>query len=70
MPLQRLSGEVLSDTLLHLRGWSMVEEQSAIAKEFEFGDFSSAFAFMTRGALMAEKLDHHPEGAMSTIAST
>ncbi|SES28697.1 4a-hydroxytetrahydrobiopterin dehydratase [Tranquillimonas rosea] len=42
-------------------GWSMVEDRDAIAKTFEFKNFVEAFGFMSRCALHAEKLDHHPE---------
>lgn len=41
--------------------WRMVEGRDAIARSFKFADFNTAFAFMTRVALMAEKMDHHPE---------
>ncbi len=41
--------------------WELVEGRDAIARSFRFADFSGAFAFMTRVALLAEKLDHHPE---------
>ncbi|MDE2335272.1 MAG: 4a-hydroxytetrahydrobiopterin dehydratase [Rhodospirillales bacterium] len=41
--------------------WELVEGRDAIARSFRFADFSTAFAFMTRVALLAEKLDHHPE---------
>jgi 4a-hydroxytetrahydrobiopterin dehydratase len=37
------------------------EGRDAITRKFQFGDFNRAFAFMTRVALLAEKLDHHPE---------
>jgi len=37
------------------------EENNALHRSFEFKDFSEAFAFMTRVALAAEKMDHHPE---------
>ena len=37
------------------------EENKALHRSFEFKDFSEAFAFMTRGALAAEKMNHHPE---------
>ncbi len=36
------------------------EKKSALYKKFEFADFSEAFAFMTRVALVAEKMNHHP----------
>jgi 4a-hydroxytetrahydrobiopterin dehydratase len=42
-------------------GWKMVEDRDAIKKHLEFKDFNEAFAFMTRVALKAEKMDHHPE---------
>lgn len=42
-------------------GWTLVEDRDAIAKTFEFQDFTQAFAWMTRAALWAEKWDHHPE---------
>ena len=42
-------------------GWERVSGRNAIARKFEFKDFNAAFAFMTRVALLAEKMDHHPE---------
>jgi len=42
-------------------GWQRVTGRDAIARSFEFKDFNAAFAFMTRVALLAEKMDHHPE---------
>lgn len=44
-----------------LDGWRAADGRDAIVKTYRFGDFSRAFAFMTRAALLAEKLDHHPE---------
>jgi 4a-hydroxytetrahydrobiopterin dehydratase len=44
-----------------LTGWQMVQGRDAIMRSFKFKDFSAAFGFMTRAALVAEKLDHHPE---------
>jgi 4a-hydroxytetrahydrobiopterin dehydratase len=41
--------------------WQMVEGRDAIRRRFRFADFSAAWAFMSRVALLAEKLDHHPE---------
>lgn len=43
------------------QGWRMVENRDAINKEFIFKDFNQAFGFMTRVALKADKMDHHPE---------
>lgn len=37
-----------------------IEEDNKLKKSFQFSDFSAAFAFMTRVALAAEKMDHHP----------
>ena len=47
--------------LNELDGWTAAEGRDAIAKTFTFKDFNAAFGFMTRVALVAEKLDHHPE---------
>ena len=58
---QKLSGQPRADALKSLRGWSEVQGRDAIAKKFVFKDFNEAFGFMTRAALIAEKMDHHPE---------
>jgi 4a-hydroxytetrahydrobiopterin dehydratase len=48
--------------LARLPAWSAVEgDRDAITRSFAFKDFNAAFGFMTRVALAAEKLDHHPE---------
>ena len=45
-----------------LSGWEILPgDRDAIRKTFRFGDFNRAFGFMTRVAIMADKLDHHPE---------
>jgi 4a-hydroxytetrahydrobiopterin dehydratase len=49
--------------LEQLPGWRAAEGRDAIRREFRFKDFNAAFGFMARVALMAEKLDHHPEWA-------
>jgi 4a-hydroxytetrahydrobiopterin dehydratase len=41
--------------------WQLAGDRDAITRQFQFADFSEAFAFMTRVALVAEKMDHHPE---------
>lgn len=41
--------------------WKAAEEWDAITRTFRFKDFNAAFGFMSRVAMMAEKLDHHPE---------
>jgi 4a-hydroxytetrahydrobiopterin dehydratase len=58
---QKLSGEPRRDALTRLKGWSEVKGRDAITKKFVFADFNEAFGFMMRSALVAEKLDHHPE---------
>lgn len=47
--------------LERLPGWAAAEGRDAIVRTFRFPDFNAAFGFMTRTALAAEKLDHHPE---------
>ena len=52
----------LSNSLAaRLPGWTMAAGRDAIQRTFKFKDFSEAFGFMTRAALVAEKMDHHPE---------
>jgi len=41
--------------------WQMVVGRDALSRTLKFADFNAAFGFMTRVALAAEKLDHHPE---------
>jgi len=57
----KLSGAQRTQALASLDGWREVEGRDAITKSFRFADFNAAFAFMTRAALTAEKMDHHPE---------
>ena len=47
--------------LAQLSGWTAASDRDALTKTFRFKDFSAAFGWMTRVALAAEKLDHHPE---------
>lgn len=61
MPVPRLSDAERDAALDDLSGWSLVEGGKAIERAFKFADFSEAFAFMTRVALLAESHDHHPE---------
>jgi 4a-hydroxytetrahydrobiopterin dehydratase len=58
---QKLTGEARKAALAKLAAWSEVTGRDAITRKFVFGDFNEAFGFMTRAALIAEKLDHHPE---------
>jgi 4a-hydroxytetrahydrobiopterin dehydratase len=57
----KLSGDARKTAMTRLKGWSEVEDRDAISKKFVFADFNAAFGFMTRAALIAEKMDHHPE---------
>jgi len=57
----KLAGDARKAALATLSGWSEVAGRDAIGKTFTFKDFNAAFGFMTRVALVAEKLDHHPE---------
>ena len=59
--MAKLTGEARGRVLAELPGWRAVEGRDAISKSFTFKDFNQAFAFMARVALMAEKMDHHPE---------
>lgn len=52
---------ITKKALAELSGWHAVEARDAIAKTFAFQDFNAAFGFMARVAMMAERMDHHPE---------
>jgi 4a-hydroxytetrahydrobiopterin dehydratase len=58
---EKLTGAARATALGELSGWSELPGRDAIAKSFKFADFNAAFAFMTRVALKAEAMDHHPE---------
>jgi 4a-hydroxytetrahydrobiopterin dehydratase len=58
---EKLTADALKTALGQLKGWSVVSGRDAIARTFDFKDFNEAFGFMTRAALVAEKMDHHPE---------
>ena len=58
---QKLVAQAKADALKKLNGWSEVAGRDAISRKFVFKDFNQAFGFMTRAALIAEKMDHHPE---------
>jgi 4a-hydroxytetrahydrobiopterin dehydratase len=59
--VERLSAAARQAALKELTGWAEVKGRDAIARTFTFKDFSEAFGFMARSALIAEKSDHHPE---------
>ena len=58
---EKLTGNARKTALAKLAGWSEVKGRDAISRKFTFKDFNEAFGFMARAALIAEKLDHHPE---------
>lgn len=59
MRAQKLDDATISARLAALPGWSL--RDGKLRCVYRFADFSAAFAFMTRSALRAEQLDHHPE---------
>ena len=63
MPPALLTDDELDAALLELDGWEVVDGK--LHRELRFGDFSEAFGFMARVALVAEKLDHHPDWSNS-----
>ena len=61
MPIPKLTQAERDAALAELPDWTLRADGLAIERKFTFADFSEAFAFMTRVALLAEKADHHPE---------
>ncbi|KFB08638.1 4a-hydroxytetrahydrobiopterin dehydratase [Nitratireductor basaltis] len=61
MTVEKLDPKTAKEKLSELDGWEVETAGDAIVRGFRFSDFSAAFAFMTRVALIAEKMDHHPE---------
>ena len=59
--MSKLTIEELRNALKRLPDWQLAPNREAITRKFQFVDFDAAFAFMTRVALMAAKMDHHPE---------
>ena len=51
----------ITDALDQLDGWAPVEDREAITKSYKFSNFAEAFGWMTRMAIVAEKMNHHPE---------
>ena len=59
--VEKLEDDVRAAELKNLEGWGEVDGRDAIQKTFKFKDFNEAFGFMTRVALKADQMDHHPE---------
>jgi 4a-hydroxytetrahydrobiopterin dehydratase len=59
--MKKLSSSDRAAALKKLPKWNSVTGRDAIMRKFEFANFNEAFGFMTRVALLADKMDHHPE---------
>ncbi len=57
----RLAGTERTTQLAELQRWQMVAGRDAMERTFTFNDFNAAFGFMTRAAMIAEQMNHHPE---------
>ena len=58
---EKLIGDKRAEMLAELPGWAEDGDNDAISRTFIFADFGEAFGFMARAALVAEKMNHHPE---------
>lgn len=63
MAMAKFSEQEITARLRNLPGWSVANGN--LHRVFEFKDFSAAFGFMTRAALAAEKMNHHPDWSNS-----
>jgi 4a-hydroxytetrahydrobiopterin dehydratase len=59
--IEKLKGAERARALRKLRRWTKLRGRDAIARKFKFKDFNQAWRFMNRVALLARKMDHHPE---------
>jgi 4a-hydroxytetrahydrobiopterin dehydratase len=59
--IEKLTTEALASLLAQLHGWQANKDATAIHRSFKFADFNEAFGFMTRVAIKAQEMDHHPE---------
>ncbi|MEI6328482.1 MAG: 4a-hydroxytetrahydrobiopterin dehydratase [Pseudanabaena sp.] len=59
MTIKKLSEVEISSAIAQLAGWSLVNQK--LHKNFKFRNFVEAFGFMSKVAIIAEKMDHHPE---------
>jgi len=59
--MEKITGKDCAAALERLPGWLAVSGRDAITKSFRFNDFNDAFGFMSRVALKAEAMNHHPE---------
>ncbi|MDF2638017.1 MAG: 4a-hydroxytetrahydrobiopterin dehydratase [Novosphingobium lindaniclasticum] len=61
MSIARLTDAERAEALAALPAWHLREDGLAIVRKLKFADFNAAFGFMTRVAIQADKVDHHPE---------
>jgi len=59
--IEKLTSDELKALLAELPGWKTDASATSIHRSFEFADFNEAFGFMTRIAIKAQEMDHHPE---------
>ncbi|MFM0073324.1 4a-hydroxytetrahydrobiopterin dehydratase [Paraburkholderia sediminicola] len=59
--ISKLTSEERATQVAELHGWQAVAGRDAIQRHFKFADFNEAFGFMTRVAIKAQEMDHHPE---------
>ncbi|MBI1260373.1 MAG: 4a-hydroxytetrahydrobiopterin dehydratase [Rhizobiales bacterium] len=59
--IEKITGKARADALATLPDWKLASDRDALTRKFKFADFNEAFGFMARVALVAEKMDHHPE---------
>lgn len=57
----KLTDDALQSAVAGLDGWALDDAGNGIGKTFGFDDFNAAFGFMSRAALKAEQMNHHPE---------
>jgi 4a-hydroxytetrahydrobiopterin dehydratase len=67
-----MNANAIKQAMDGVQAWVLAEDGRSISRTFKFADFIAAFGFMTRSALIAEKLDHHPEwsNVYRTVAVT
>ena len=61
MTYEKLSTSEITSRLSEMDGWSLRDDGGAISRSFKFRNFSQAFGFMTECALVAERMNHHPD---------
>lgn len=59
--ITKLTEDTLQTALSQISGWELTSDRKAIRKIFKFKDFNQAWGFMSRCALVAEQMNHHPD---------